>query len=144
MDSMIGEVDSDMFRMVLNSQSADWILNTPGGEVDQGLGIYDLLKGRAKRCYCVGQVASMGIFILQAFPERISLPHTQFLVHFGSEENTSTREKKFNTIVFRQMKAILHSRVNVRSINPWFATETYFTAEQALKKGIIDEIVDKI
>jgi ATP-dependent Clp protease protease subunit len=60
-------------------------INSPGGSVTAGMGIYDTLKHiRPDVCtICVGLAASMGAFLLSAGTKgkRMSLPHSRIMIH---------------------------------------------------------------
>jgi len=82
------------------------VLNTPGGEVEHGLAIYDTIRmlvegGTEVHVVGLGLVASMGTVIMQAGTRRVATPNTQFLVHqlsmtigyFKSEEVNQLKDR---------------------------------------------------
>lgn len=148
-----GEVDVHMYKlvaysMVLLSDKEDItvVLNTEGGDYYQALAIYDLLKfhtaNRNLKILCVGPVMSAGIIILMAAKERVALPNTQLMIHYGEDSNDSAQSVKHNLDLLKKFKNILASRVNVgkRKIDGWFKHDTYYFAEDALKAGLIDRV----
>lgn len=150
---LTGEVDSTMYKlvaysMVLLSDKEDItiVLNTEGGDYYQALAIYDLLKfhtvHRNLKILCVGPVMSAGIIILMAAKERIALPNTQLMIHYGEDSNDTAQSVKHNLDLLKKFKTILATRVNVgkRKIDGWFKHDTYYFAEDALKVGLIDRI----
>ncbi len=89
-----GQVEHKMARMVtaqllaLSAESDDWInvfVSSPGGHVESGDMIYDMLKfvGPKVRVIGTGWVASAGalIFVGAAKENRFCLPNTRFLLH---------------------------------------------------------------
>jgi len=65
------------------------ILNSPGGDIYQGLAVHDFLKALVEQGIGVnivgtGMVASMAVCIMQAATKRYSFPNTQFTVHQAS------------------------------------------------------------
>lgn len=94
LDSEIEEGMPAMFSMTLlryhsqadKSKPILVVLNSPGGQANQGFAVYDVIRmialsGRRVNILCMGHVASMATFVLQAGTKRFSLPHTQFLIH---------------------------------------------------------------
>jgi ATP-dependent protease ClpP protease subunit len=120
------------------------IFSTHGGDVEIALGIFDLVRKKGNVTIVAnGICASAGTLILQAASRRASTPSTQFLVHFGSESAESEAERKHNKTVEEYWLQLFHKRVggHSRKIRKWHAGETFFNAQQALKEGLIDEVV---
>ena len=75
------------------------IMNNPGGEFYHGLAIYDTIK--TSKCHCTIKVyrhaMSMGSIILQAADNRIMMPNSRFMIHFGydSQDNHSKIVEKW-------------------------------------------------
>ena len=73
------------------------VLRSPGGNIHEGLAIYDCIKaltqhGMRVNILGMGSVASMAAVIMQAATKRFSLPHTQFLIHQLSQTVTDKEE----------------------------------------------------
>lgn len=75
---------------ILESKSEDpiqIIMNNPGGDWYHGMSIYDAIK--MSKCYCeikvYGHAMSMGSIILQASDNRVMMPNSAFMIHFGYE-----------------------------------------------------------
>jgi len=156
--SLYGEVDSHIVSKVItffnNNSPIDNIyyvyLCTEGGEVDCGFAIYDIFnfirsKGEQIETICVGRCYSIGTLILCSGSTVKSLPNTQFLVHYGFEVNTTQDEKKQSEAMHKKYVNILDSNLTVgrRTINSWMSKEKYFMPDQALKAGLIGEIIGK-
>ncbi len=74
------------------------ILNSPGGDIFQGLAVYDLLKAVAQQGVSVnvvgiGMVASMAVCIMQAATRRYAFPNTQFTIHQASLAGDGDRQE---------------------------------------------------
>lgn len=153
---LTGDVDIDMYDTLskgLNILSAgdfkkiNIVLNTHGGELYQALAIYDLLRLQSRdhiiRVVGVGCIMSAGIIIMCAGDERVATPLAQFLIHYGQETNDSTSLLNHNKMLFKLMKNLLKEKVTCsqKTITSWFNKETYMTSEEALKVGLIKEIL---
>jgi ATP-dependent protease ClpP protease subunit len=73
---------------ILSAKSNDPItilMNNPGGDWYHGMAIYDAIK--TSTCYCnikvYGHAMSMGSIILQAADNRIMMPNSRFMIHYG-------------------------------------------------------------
>lgn len=148
---LIGDVDEHMYDKLTKAlvlfrgrESIAIVLNTEGGDFYQALAMYDMLKGSGKniRIYCSGPVMSAGVIILQAATERIAYENSQILVHYGEEIADSGTVAKHNQKMFKLMKDIIGARTSVgrRTLSRWFSQETYLSADEALKAGLIDSI----
>ncbi|MDP8249053.1 MAG: ATP-dependent Clp endopeptidase proteolytic subunit ClpP [Candidatus Tritonobacter lacicola] len=127
-------------------------INTPGGAVTAGLAIYDTMQ--FVRCdvntYCVGQAASLGALLLAAGTggKRYALPHARIMIHqpwggvqgaavdigIQAEEILRLREK-INELLAR------HTGRTVKKIAQDTDRDYFMTPEEALKYGIIDQVV---
>ena len=127
-------------------------INRPGGSITAGMAIYDTMQ--YIRCdvstICIGMAASMGAFLLAAGAKgkRRALPNGEILIHqplggargqatevaIHAEQLIKTREK---------MNRILAERTgqSVEQIALDTERDHYMTAEEALKYGLIDEII---
>ena len=127
-------------------------INSPGGSITAGMAIYDTMQ--YIRCdvstICIGMAASMGAFLLAAGGKgkRRALPNGEILIHqplggargqatevaIHAEQLIKTREK---------MNKILAERTGqtVEQIALDTERDHYMTAEEALKYGLIDEII---
>ncbi len=138
------------------------ILKSPGGQVDEGFAMYDLIRAFVKKglninILCMGLVASMGAGILQAAKRRYSLPSTQFMIHEVSQvimatENASESDernaeiKRINNIVLGQLAD--RTGLDIKELAAQLRkTDVWLDAKAALKfgsNGLIDEIVDTL
>ncbi len=129
-------------------------VNSPGGIITSGLAIYDTMQYVKPEIatICIGQAASMGAVLLAggAKGKRYALPHARVLIHqpLGGVQGQATdidiqaREilrmrEEINTIFTK------HTGQDMERIRQDTERDFFMTAEQALKYGIIDQIVEK-
>jgi ATP-dependent Clp protease protease subunit len=129
-------------------------LNTPGGSVTAGLAIYDTMQYVKPdvSTMCVGMAASMGAVLLGAGKKgrRFALPNSEILLHqvMGGVEGQASEVE----ITARQILKIKdrlnhvlakHTGQTVQKIEKDTDRDFYMTPEEALKYGLIDEIVKR-
>jgi ATP-dependent Clp protease protease subunit len=129
-------------------------LNSPGGSVSAGLGIYDTMQiiNSDVATICTGMAASMGAVLLAAgkHGKRSTLPHSRILIHQplgGAEGQASDIEIAAREIVKtkQELYRILsqHSGQPVKKIEKDSDRDYWMTASEALQYGMIDEIMTK-
>jgi ATP-dependent Clp protease protease subunit len=154
-----GEVNDDLFTEVCEAltimeqcpeKEITLAIKTLGGCVYSGLAIFDRIKMSPKKVntLAIGETMSAGTIILQAGHKRLATKHAQLLFHSGYEDLSGTPEdnditRKHFRKIQKQMVDIYAERSHVgeRAIKMWLKKDTYFTAEEALSKGLIDEVV---
>ena len=127
-------------------------INSPGGVITSGMAIYDTM--RYLKCevstLCIGMAASMGAFLLAAGAKgkRKALPHAEILIHQpsgGAHGQATDIEIQAEQIlrVKKTMNELLaeHTGQPLRTIEKDVERDHYMTADQALKYGLIDEII---
>lgn len=127
-------------------------INSPGGSVSAGLAIYDTMQ--YIRCEvsttCIGMAASMGAFLLAAGAKgkRRALPNSEIMIHqpSGGAQGPASDIKIHAEQILRirkRLNEILAERTgkSIEQIELDTERDNFLTAEQALKYGIIDEIV---
>jgi len=130
-------------------------INSPGGEVDSGLALYDVMKAIScpVRTVCLGTAASMGAILFAAGDRRDILPHGKVMIHDplisggvgGSAlhlQNISKGLMKTRETVCRILAQ--QTGRSLKEIYSKTAKDTYFSAEEAVSFGIADRIIDKI
>ena len=129
-------------------------LNTPGGLVTAGLGIYDTMQYVKPdiSTLCIGQAASMGSFLLAAGTKgkRFSLPNSRVMVHqpsAGFQGQVTDIEIHANEVLSlkKRLNEIYskHTGKNVDEIKSALERDNFMTADVAKSFGLIDEVVEK-
>lgn len=127
-------------------------INSPGGSVYAGLGIYDTMQLIAPdvSTMCTGMAASMGAVLLAAGEKgrRTALPHSRVMIHQplgGAQGQASDIEITARQIM--QLKHELyeilakHSGTSIKSIEKDADRDYWMTAPEAVKYGLVDNIV---
>jgi len=129
-------------------------INSPGGLVTAGLGIYDTMQYIKPdiSTLCIGQAASMGSFLLAAGTKgkRFSLPNSRIMVHqpsAGFQGQATDIEIHANEVLSlkKRLNEIYskHTGKNVEEIKSALERDNFMTAETAKSFGLIDEVVEK-
>ena len=129
-------------------------LNTPGGSVYAGLGIYDTMQyiNPNVATICTGMAASMGAVLLCAGEKgkRTALPHSRVLIHQpmgGVSGQASDIEITHNEIqkLKKELYEIIskHSKRSYKQIWKDSDRDYWMTAKEALDYGMIDEILER-
>ncbi len=129
-------------------------INSPGGSVVDGLALYDVMQSISCpiRTVCVGMAYSMGAILFAAGDQRDMLPHSKVMIHDplvthieGSALHVETESKKLLD-VRKAINEILakHTGKTVKAIEDKTCKDTYFTAEEAVKFGLADSIVERM
>jgi len=129
-------------------------INSPGGLVTAGLGIYDTMQYIKPEIstLCIGQAASMGSFLLAAGAKgkRFSLPNSRIMVHqpsAGFQGQATDIEIHANEVLSlkKRLNEIYskHTNKNVDEIKTALERDNFMTAEVAKSFGLIDEVVEK-
>ena len=129
-------------------------INSPGGLVTAGLGIYDTMQYIKPEIstLCIGQAASMGSFLLAAGSKgkRFSLPNSRIMVHQPSAgfqgqatdieihaKEVLSLKKRLNEIYSK------HTGKSVEEIKSALERDNFMTADVAKEFGLVDEVVEK-
>ena len=128
-------------------------INSPGGLVTAGLGIYDTMQYVKPdiSTLCIGQAASMGSFLLAAGTKgkRFSLPNSRVMVHQPSAgfqgqvtdieihaNEVSSLKKRLNEIYSK------HTGKTADEVKSALERDNFMTADVAKAFGLIDEVVE--
>jgi len=130
-------------------------INSPGGEVQSGLALYDVMRGLSCpiRTVCLGAAASMAAVLFAAGGQRDILPHGKIMIHDPllsdgvggsalrvqdiSKRLLKTREETCSILAECTGKSL-------REIYKYTAKDTYFSAEEAVKFGLADRVITKV
>ena len=129
-------------------------INSPGGLVTAGLGIYDTMQYVKPdiSTLCIGQAASMGSFLLAAGTKgkRFSLPNSRIMVHqpsAGFQGQATDIEIHANEVLSlkKRLNEIYskHTKKSVDEIKSALERDNFMTADLAKSFGLIDEVVEK-
>jgi ATP-dependent Clp protease protease subunit len=129
-------------------------INSPGGLVTAGLGIYDTMQYIKPEIstMCIGQAASMGSFLLAAGTKgkRYSLPNSRIMVHqpsAGYQGQVTDIEIHANEVLSlkKRLNEIYskHTGKTVEEIKSALERDNFMTAQVAKSFGLIDEVVEK-
>ncbi len=129
-------------------------LNSPGGSVYAGLGIYDTMQyvQSSVSTICTGMAASMAAVLLVAGTEgkRYALPHSRVMIHQpmgGMQGQASDMEITVNEI--KKLKDELytiisdHSHQPIEKVTADCDRDHWMTAQEALEYGMIDKILTR-
>jgi ATP-dependent Clp protease, protease subunit len=161
-----GEVETNMCNLMVAQllfleaenpeQPVHMYINSPGGSVYDGLGVYDVMQ--YIKCpvytYVTGMAASMGSFIAQAGEpgHRFLLPRAITMIH---QPSSGTRGKvsdmKIDYLESERIKKemtelyVKHNSkgVTYEQFEKYMDRDKWLTAAQALELGLADQIVDK-
>ena len=128
-------------------------INSPGGSISAGMAIYDTMN--YIKCdvstICVGMAASMGAFLLSGGTKgkRYALPNSEILIHqpLGGAEGQATEiEIAANHIIRlkKRLNEILAKNTGkkVSEILKDTDRDNWMTADEALKYGLIDKVIE--
>ena len=129
-------------------------INSPGGLVTAGLGIYDTMQYVKPdiSTLCIGQAASMGSFLLAAGTngKRFSLRNSRIMVHqpsAGFQGQATDIEIHANEVLSlkKRLNEIYskHTGKSVEEIKSALERDNFMTADIAKSFGLIDKVVEK-
>ena len=129
-------------------------INSPGGLVTSGLGIYDTMQyiRSPVSTLCIGQASSMGSFLLAAGEKgkRFSLPNSRIMVHQpsagfqGQATDIQIHAKEILSLKERLNKIYSkHTGKSIKEISQALERDKFMTAEEAKDFGLIDTVVEK-
>lgn len=138
----------------LNHDDISIYINSPGGSITSGMAIFDTMNFVKSdvSTICLGMAASMGAFLLSCGKKgkRYILPHAEVMIHqpLGGAEGQATEIKIAAERILKlkeKLNEILAKNTNqkVEKIAVDTERDHFLTAEEALKYGIVDKIIDK-
>ncbi len=155
-DSVASLVTAQMLFLESENPKKDifMYINSPGGLVTAGLGIYDTMQYIKPEIstLCIGQAASMGSFLLAAGTKgkRFSLPNSRIMVHqpsAGFQGQATDIEIHANEVLSlkKRLNEIYskHTGKSVEDIKSALERDNFMTPDVAKDFGLIDKVVDK-
>ena len=132
----------------------NFYINSPGGLVTSGLGIYDTMQyiKSPVSTLCIGQASSMGSFLLSAGQKgkRYSLPNSRIMVHQPSAgfqgQATDIQIHAKEILLLKERLNKIYSKHTGKTINEIaeaLERDNFMTADEAKKFGLIDSVVEK-
>lgn len=129
-------------------------INSPGGSVSAGLGIYDTMQfiNSSVATICTGMAASMAAVLLVSGEEgkRTSLPHSRVMIHQplgGVQGQASDIEITAREIqkLKRELTQIIadHAHKDYETVLADSDRDHWMTAQEALEYGMVDRILEK-
>jgi len=132
------------------------LLNSPGGEVHSGFGVYDLIRfiGPPVRVVCVGLTASIATVILAAVPRerRFALPNARLLIHqplftgevFGPASDLEITAQEILKTKDRVNRLLAEATGQpLERIERDTERDFWLSAEEALQYGLIGRVIDR-
>ena len=159
--SIDAEAANEFMEQMLYLDAADGaidiIINSPGGEVNAGLLIYDMMQSCKSEVniYCAGLAASMAAILLAGGSpgHRFILPHSKVMIHepliAGGIGGSATSIRNISDSILETRKLTngllaKHTGKTLKEIDKATSFDNYMNAEQAVKFGICDTIVNRI
>ncbi|MBI3903307.1 MAG: ATP-dependent Clp endopeptidase proteolytic subunit ClpP [Nitrosomonadales bacterium] len=161
---LVGEVNDHSANLIvaqmlfLESENPDkdihFYINSPGGSVTAGMAIYDTMQFIKPNVstLCIGQAASMGAFLLTAGEKgkRFALPNSRVMIHQplgGFRGQASDVEIHAKEILYlkKRLNEMLaqHTGQPVETIERDTDRDNFLSAEDAVKYGLVDKVLDK-
>ena len=161
---LVGTVNDSVATLVtaqllyLESESPkkeiSFYINSPGGLVTSGLGIYDTMQyiKPPVSTLCIGQASSMGSFLLAAGEKgkRFSLPNSRIMIHQpsagyqGQATDIEIHAKEILALKRRLNKIYSkHTKKTEDEIKKVLERDKFMTPNEAKDFGLIDEVVEK-
>ncbi|MGB9613150.1 MAG: ATP-dependent Clp endopeptidase proteolytic subunit ClpP [Candidatus Margulisiibacteriota bacterium] len=155
-------IDDDVANLIIaqllflqaedSTKDINMYINSPGGVVTAGLAVYDTMQFLKTpiSTICIGQAASMGALLLAAGDKgkRYTLPNARIMIHqpLGGAQGQAT-DIEIQTHEILRIKKLLNEILSKHTGQPLAKIEKdtdrdfYMTAEEAVKYGIVDEVI---
>ncbi|MCR5093335.1 MAG: ATP-dependent Clp protease proteolytic subunit [Lachnospiraceae bacterium] len=132
-------------------------INSPGGEINAGLMIYDAIQGSGLtiKMVCTGLAASMAALIFAGGQKgrRFILPHSKVMIHepliMGGVGGSATSIKNISDSILETREVVngilsKHTGKTVKEIDTATSFDNMMNAEEAIKFGLCDRITKSI
>ena len=161
---LVGQINDNVASLVtaqllfLESENPkkeiSFYINSPGGLVTAGLGIYDTMQYIRSpiTTLCIGQASSMGSFLLAAGEKghRLSLPNSRIMVHqpsagFQGQATDIEIHAKEIICLKKRLNEIYakHTGRSIEEIKDALERDKFMTPNEAKDFGLIDKVVEK-
>ena len=137
-----------------SKQPITMYINSPGGSVNSGMALYDVMKSISCpiRTVCMGMAASMSAVIFASGDEREMLPHSRVMIHDPLVQRTggsalSLKSISEDLMETREIIATVlaeHTGRTMEEIYECTAKDTYFRAKEAIEFGLCDRVITSL
>lgn len=158
---LVGEVDAASVNTLIRQlrylqrqdpkASVTLYINSPGGSVDSGMALYDVMQAVSCpiRTVCMGLAASMAALIFVSGAKRDMLPHSRLMIHDPLIVQTGGSALKLKAISddlmeTRQIIAKViadHSGKSMEEVLARTSSDSYFRAKEAIEFGLADRVI---
>jgi ATP-dependent Clp protease protease subunit len=161
---LVGPVEENTANLVvaqmlfLESENPDkdihFYINSPGGSIAAGMAIYDTMQFIKPdvSTTCIGMAASMGAFLLAAGAKgkRFALPNSTVMIHqplggFQGQASDIEIHAKYILSLRERLNRLMaqHTGRSIEDISRETDRDNFLTADEALKFGLIDKVLQK-
>lgn len=158
-----GEIDDNLSNSIvaqllyldsINNDDISLYINSPGGSITSGMAIYDTMNYIKSdvSTICVGLAASMGAFLLSSGKrgKRYALENAEIMIHqpLGGAQGQATEIKIAAERILNLKKKLnkilsLNTGKNIKKIEKDTERDYFMDSKEALKYGIIDDVLIK-
>ncbi|MBO0698614.1 MAG: ATP-dependent Clp protease proteolytic subunit [Zavarzinella sp.] len=156
-DESAGLVVAQLRYLMADDPKSDIHLyvNSPGGSVTAGMGIYDMMQGVScdVATYCIGQAASMGALLLTAGAKgkRFALPNARIMIHqpLAGLRGTSTEFQIYAKEYLRMKKhlndiLVKHTGKTLDEVERDTDRDNFMSATEAKDYGLVDAVLEHV
>ena len=158
---LTGEIDDAMSNIIIsellyldniNHENIYLYINSPGGAITSGMGIYDTMRFIESKVITigVGMCASMAAFLLSSGDERYVLPNAEVMIHqpLGGAQGQATDIKIAAERIIKlkeKLNKILadNTHQSLEKIYEDTERDNFLSATEAKEYGLIDDIIKK-
>ena len=158
---LVGEINDNTANIVisellyldnLNNENIYIYINSPGGAITSGMGIYDTMRFISSKVITIGlgMCASMAAFLLSSGDERYALPNAEIMIHqpLGGAQGQASDIKIAAERIIKlkeKLNKILADNTNQSLEKIYLDTErdNFLSAFEAKEYGLIDDIIKK-
>lgn len=161
----VGEINADsVYSLIMQLQYLQRVdpkaeitmyINSPGGEVNSGLALYDVMQAISAPIHtvCVGIAASMASVLFSAGDRREILPHAAVMIHDpliqGGVGGSALKLRALSDDLMRTRTLIAeilakHTGHSLEEIYEKTANDTYFYGQDAVSYGLADNVITNI
>ena len=156
-DPIANQISAQLLLLAAEDPKRDihLYINSPGGSVTAGMAIYDTMQliEPDVATFAMGLAASMGQFLLSAGApgKRYALPHARILMHQpsagigGTASDIAIQAEQYK-LTKREMAELIAQQTGqtVEQVEADSDRDRWFTAQQALDYGFIDQVVSGV